>query len=56
MDLDALIRALAPSEVAGARPVDIRDLAYDTRAVTSGAAFFSVMASRMRWHMNHAVL
>ncbi len=31
VDLDALIRALAPSEVTGARPVVIGDLAYDTR-------------------------
>jgi UDP-N-acetylmuramoyl-L-alanyl-D-glutamate--2,6-diaminopimelate ligase len=48
--LDALIRALAPSEVAGGRPVEIRDLAYDTRAVTPGALFFCVRGDRADGH------
>ncbi len=50
MELEALIRALAPSEVAGARPVDIADLAYDTRAVSAGALFFCVHGSRVDGH------
>jgi UDP-N-acetylmuramoyl-L-alanyl-D-glutamate--2,6-diaminopimelate ligase len=50
VDLDALIRALAPSEVAGGRPVTIGDLAYDTRRVTSGALFFCVRGDRTDGH------
>jgi UDP-N-acetylmuramoyl-L-alanyl-D-glutamate--2,6-diaminopimelate ligase len=50
VDIDALIRALAPSEVAGGRPVAIGDLAYDTRAVTAGALFFCVRGERIDGH------
>jgi UDP-N-acetylmuramoyl-L-alanyl-D-glutamate--2,6-diaminopimelate ligase len=50
VNLDALIRALAPREVTGARPVEIADLAYDTRKVTSGAAFFCVPGERVDGH------
>ena len=50
MDLDALIRALAPSEVAGGRPVTIGDLAYDTRSVMAGALFFCVRGERVDGH------
>ena len=50
MDLDALIGALAPSEVAGGRPVVIADLAYDTRAVASGSLFFCVRGERADGH------
>ena len=50
MELEALIRALAPSEVAGARPVEIDDLAYDTRAVTAGSLFFCVRGARVDGH------
>jgi UDP-N-acetylmuramoyl-L-alanyl-D-glutamate--2,6-diaminopimelate ligase len=50
MQLDALIRALAPSEVTGGRPVEIADLAYDTRAVTDGALFFCVAGERVDGH------
>jgi len=50
VDLDALIRALAPSEVTGARPVVIGDLAYDTRRVTAGALFFCVPGARVDGH------
>ena len=50
MELEALIRALAPSEVAGARPVAVADLAYDTRAVSAGALFFCVRGSRVDGH------
>jgi UDP-N-acetylmuramoyl-L-alanyl-D-glutamate--2,6-diaminopimelate ligase len=48
--LDALIRALAPSEVVGGRPVEIGDLAYDTRTVTRGALFFCVRGQRADGH------
>ncbi len=50
MELEALIRALAPSEVAGARPAEIADLAYDTRAVSAGALFFCIRGSRIDGH------
>ncbi len=50
MDLDALIRALAPREVTGARPVEIADLSYDTRSLTAGAAFFCVPGERVDGH------
>ena len=39
MLLDALIRAIAPEEVIGQRPVEIADLAYDTRSVGPGTLF-----------------
>lgn len=50
MELDALIRALAPSEVTGAQPVEIADLAYDTRQVTRGALYFCVPGERVDGH------
>jgi UDP-N-acetylmuramoyl-L-alanyl-D-glutamate--2,6-diaminopimelate ligase len=50
MQLDALIRALSPSEVTGGRPVEIADLAYDTRTVTDGALFFCVVGERVDGH------
>jgi UDP-N-acetylmuramoyl-L-alanyl-D-glutamate--2,6-diaminopimelate ligase len=50
VELDALIRALAPSEVTGARPVEIGDLAYDTRHVTAGALYFCVPGARVDGH------
>lgn len=50
MNLDELIRALAPSEVASAGPAKIADLAYDTRRVTPGALFFCVRGERVDGH------
>jgi UDP-N-acetylmuramoyl-L-alanyl-D-glutamate--2,6-diaminopimelate ligase len=50
VELDALIRALAPREVTGARPVEIADLAYDTRRVAAGSAFFCVPGARVDGH------
>ncbi|HET7743198.1 MAG TPA: UDP-N-acetylmuramoyl-L-alanyl-D-glutamate--2,6-diaminopimelate ligase [Gaiellaceae bacterium] len=50
MELEALIRALAPGEVAGVRPVDVGDLAYDTRRVTPGSAFFCVPGANVDGH------
>jgi hypothetical protein len=40
MELDALIAALAPSDVVGREPLEIADLAYDARAATPGSLFF----------------
>ena len=42
MQIDSLISALAPREVVGHAPVEIRDLAYDARAVEPGGLFFCV--------------
>src|SRR5918995_78232 len=43
MELERLVAALAPEAVLGSPdPVEVRDLAYDTRAVTPGTAFFCV--------------
>jgi len=50
MQLDALIRALAPSEVTGGRPVEVADLVYDTRRVAAGALFFCVRGARVDGH------
>jgi UDP-N-acetylmuramoyl-L-alanyl-D-glutamate--2,6-diaminopimelate ligase len=50
MTLDELIRALAPSEVSGGRPLTIGDLAYDTRNVSAGALFFCVRGERVDGH------
>jgi UDP-N-acetylmuramoyl-L-alanyl-D-glutamate--2,6-diaminopimelate ligase len=50
VELDALIRALVPSEVTGARPVEIGDLAYDSRRVTKGALYFCVPGERVDGH------
>ena len=50
MELDALIRALAPSDVIGRRPVEILDLAYDTRRVGDGTLFFCVPGARADGH------
>ncbi|HWQ22738.1 MAG TPA: UDP-N-acetylmuramoyl-L-alanyl-D-glutamate--2,6-diaminopimelate ligase [Gaiellaceae bacterium] len=50
MELEALIRALAPSVVTGPRSVEIADLASDSRRVTRGALFFCVPGERMDGH------
>jgi UDP-N-acetylmuramoyl-L-alanyl-D-glutamate--2,6-diaminopimelate ligase len=50
VELEALIRALAPSEVIGGRPVEIEDLAYDTRKLAPGSLFFCVPGSRVDGH------
>src|SRR6266508_5220912 len=42
MNLKGLIAALAPSDVLNRAAVQVRDLAYDARAVTPGALFFCV--------------
>jgi UDP-N-acetylmuramoyl-L-alanyl-D-glutamate--2,6-diaminopimelate ligase len=50
VELEALIRALAPSEVVGARPIEIDDLAYDSRRAEPGSLFFCVPGSRVDGH------
>jgi UDP-N-acetylmuramoyl-L-alanyl-D-glutamate--2,6-diaminopimelate ligase len=50
VELDALIRALAPREVIGGRPVEIADLSHDSRTVRPGTAFFCVPGERVDGH------
>ena len=51
MNLERFIAALAPTDVVQRAPVEISDLAYDTRAVGRGALFFCVPGER---HDGHA--
>src|ERR671934_409082 len=50
MDLERVIAALAPRDVVGRAPLDVADLAYDTRAVTPGALFFCVRGASVDGH------
>src|SRR5207253_11006057 len=50
MQLDRLIAALGPTEVANAASPEIADLAYDTRAVTPGTLFFCVPGATRDGH------
>jgi UDP-N-acetylmuramoyl-L-alanyl-D-glutamate--2,6-diaminopimelate ligase len=50
MDLGRLVTALEPSQVLGSPAVEVRDLAYDARAVTPGALFFAVPGERADGH------
>src|ERR671931_2375806 len=50
MKLERLTAALAPTSVIGRTAVEIRDLAYDARAVVPGALFFCVPGARFDGH------
>ena len=50
MNLERFIEALGPADVANRAPVDVSDLAYDTRAVTPGALFFCVRGANADGH------
>jgi UDP-N-acetylmuramoyl-L-alanyl-D-glutamate--2,6-diaminopimelate ligase len=50
VELERLIAAVRPAEIANAAAVDITDLAYDTRAVPAGSLFFCVRGSRVDGH------
>jgi UDP-N-acetylmuramoyl-L-alanyl-D-glutamate--2,6-diaminopimelate ligase len=50
MNLERLVAALGPGQVLERAPVDVRDLAFDARAVTPGAVFFCVPGSRADGH------
>jgi UDP-N-acetylmuramoyl-L-alanyl-D-glutamate--2,6-diaminopimelate ligase len=50
MNLERVITALAPTDVVQRAPVEISDLAYDTRAVGPGALFFCVSGERHDGH------
>jgi UDP-N-acetylmuramoyl-L-alanyl-D-glutamate--2,6-diaminopimelate ligase len=50
MNLERFIAALGPTEVVNGAPVDVIDLAYDTRAVSHGTLFFCVRGSTADGH------
>ena len=50
MQLERLTAALGPAEVVGRAPVEIRELAYDTRRVTPGVLFFCVPGTGVDGH------
>jgi UDP-N-acetylmuramoyl-L-alanyl-D-glutamate--2,6-diaminopimelate ligase len=50
MDLERLIRALAPTGVVNSASVEVRDLAYDARVVGPGTLFFCVPGARHDGH------
>src|SRR5690242_12099314 len=50
MDLERLVTALEPLQVLGSPAVEVRDLAYDARAVTPGALFFAVPGEHADGH------
>jgi len=50
MDLERLVAALGAIEVIGRAPIEVRDLAYDARAVTPGAVFFCVPGAQADGH------
>jgi UDP-N-acetylmuramoyl-L-alanyl-D-glutamate--2,6-diaminopimelate ligase len=50
MDLERLVSALEPVEVLGRHSVEVRDLAYDARAVTAGSVFFAVPGEHADGH------
>jgi UDP-N-acetylmuramoyl-L-alanyl-D-glutamate--2,6-diaminopimelate ligase len=50
MNLERVIAALAPTDVVHRAPVEISDLAYDTRAAEPGALFFCVPGERYDGH------
>jgi UDP-N-acetylmuramoyl-L-alanyl-D-glutamate--2,6-diaminopimelate ligase len=50
MDLEPLVAALGPVDLDALHAVEVRDLAYDARAVTPGALFFAVPGERADGH------
>jgi UDP-N-acetylmuramoyl-L-alanyl-D-glutamate--2,6-diaminopimelate ligase len=50
VDLERVISALAPTDVVGRAQAEVRDLAYDTRAVEPGSLFFCVPGARFDGH------
>ena len=50
MDLERVTAALAPREVVGAAPADVRDLAYNSAEARPGTLFFCVPGARADGH------
>jgi UDP-N-acetylmuramoyl-L-alanyl-D-glutamate--2,6-diaminopimelate ligase len=50
MDLERLVAAIGAVDVVGGTPVEVRDLAYDTRAIAPGTVFFCVPGAQADGH------
>ena|SRR5437868_7028932 len=50
MELERLAAVLGAAEVVGTEPVEVRDLVFDARDATPGAAFFAVPGARVDGH------
>jgi UDP-N-acetylmuramoyl-L-alanyl-D-glutamate--2,6-diaminopimelate ligase len=50
MELERVITALSPTDVVGRAPVEVAELAFDTRAVRPGTLFFCVRGERADGH------
>jgi UDP-N-acetylmuramoyl-L-alanyl-D-glutamate--2,6-diaminopimelate ligase len=50
VDVELLVRALEPTDVVARAPVELADLAYDTRTVQPGALFFCVPGEHFDGH------
>jgi len=50
MQLERLTAALGPNEVVGRAPVEIRELAYDSRTVAEGALYFCIPGATSDGH------
>jgi UDP-N-acetylmuramoyl-L-alanyl-D-glutamate--2,6-diaminopimelate ligase len=50
MDLERLVAAIGAVDVVGRAPVEVQELAYDTRAVAPGAVFFCVPGAQVDGH------
>src|SRR5438445_9723934 len=50
MTLERVVAALEPTDVLGRAPVELRDLAYDTRALAPGSLFFCIRGAHVDGH------
>ena len=50
MDLERLVAAVGAVDVVGRTPIEVRDLAYDTRAVVPGTLYFCVPGATVDGH------
>ncbi len=50
MTLERVVAVLEPTDVLGRAPVGLRDLAYDTRALSQGSLFFCVRGAHVDGH------
>src|SRR5438046_3278530 len=50
MTLERVVAVLEPTDILGRAPVGLRDLAYDTRALSQGSLFFCVRGAHVDGH------